>query len=195
MSPTLRQSSRRPLQRSCRLTRAFKIPKELIAYGGNPGPLLARLPTELLVRLFAEAEPVDDIILAFSCKALLSVAALCHLKVPDPTLHRKRRSLSAPRDTGEVSCCLCLHMSDLLCRLRPRDSRRRIDRTWNLCVDCCRYLPTRRGYWAAQLAQIDTSAWSRAEDKSWQLSVKWFAAGIKVQCPRCRLVEYMGEEE
>ncbi len=85
-------------------------------------------------------------------------------------------------------------MSYLLGRLRPRDSRGRVDRTWNLCLDCCRYRPTRRGFWAAQLARTDTSGWSRPEGELWQSSVKWFAAGIKVQCPDCRLAEHVQEE-
>ncbi|KAL3956481.1 hypothetical protein ACCO45_009327 [Purpureocillium lilacinum] len=154
MPPTLRRSNRRPLLGTCPATTLFRIPAELTADAGDPGPLLAKLPTELLTQVFAEAEPVDSILLALSCKALLGIAALCHLTVPDPTRHRQQWS--------------------------PRHHR----------------IASRRanGFWAAQLARTDTSGWSRPEGELWQSSVKWFAAGIKVQCPDCRLAEHVQEE-
>ncbi|KAJ6442148.1 acid phosphatase (PhoG) [Purpureocillium lavendulum] len=90
---------------------------------------------------------------------------------------------------------MCMRqLTHLLENMRPRDARGKADRTRNLCLDCCKYRPTRRGYWAAQLARTDTSGWGRSEGELWQSAVKWFAAGIKVQCPACRLAEHMAEE-
>ena len=85
-------------------------------------------------------------------------------------------------------------MEDILKRFKPRDAQGRLARSWSMCVDCASYRPTRRGFWASKLAKTDTSNWGREEGKLWQSAVTWFAAGVKVQCPACRMAEHEAEE-
>lgn len=142
--------------------------------------------------VFLHAEPEDQIMLAFSCKTLLGVAALCNLQVPDPGRHRAPWASNQDQDSA-FSCwwCRCNILEGLLRRFHRRDAKGRVRRVANLCVDCLRYRPTRKRYWTAMLAETDIQDWDKTQEKRWQTSVAWFGAGVKAQCPDCRVREHM----
>ncbi|PHH76035.1 hypothetical protein CDD83_4323 [Cordyceps sp. RAO-2017] len=175
----------------------FRIPAELVAGPAwRPSSTFLRLPPEILLQCFQEADAIDAIALAASCKTLLHISVLHGPDVPDRLMHR------APWVTGgddAVSSpgprCDCDRLEDLLRRLRPRDAQGRLSRTCTLCVDCARYRPAKKGYWAAQLARMDTGEWDRPDGQLWRSAVAWFAAGVKMQCPPCRMAEHWMEEE
>ncbi|OAQ67834.1 F-box domain-containing protein [Pochonia chlamydosporia 170] len=159
----------------------------------KPTSPLLNLPPEILIQIFSQSPTSDAVILALTCKTLLSIATLCNLRVPTPQIHRQPWALfSTPGETSDyygTSSCSCRHLNSILSRFRPRDAQSRPSRAWNLCVDCACYRPTRQAYWSRKLGLLSSQGWGMDRGDVWQASVKWFAAGVKVQCPTCRLVE------
>ncbi|KAI9155210.1 hypothetical protein HJFPF1_07787 [Paramyrothecium foliicola] len=127
-----------------------------------------------------------------SCKQLLGVVHSIHLQVPDPAAHRA--SWHRKAFDLELNPCKCTLLTDLLKRFKPKDAQGRASRAWTLCVDCQKYRPTRRAYWSSILAKMDTQGWGKTEGDLWQSAMTWFAAGIKLQCPLCRMREAEIEE-
>jgi hypothetical protein len=37
--------------------------------------------------------------------------------------------------------------------------------------------------------RLNTQDWGKDRGEVWQSAVKWFSAGVKVQCPTCRIAE------
>ena len=149
-------------------------------------PLL-RLPLEILMHIINQADLVDGVLLAVSCKFMLRISQSCHLQVPNPVTHRAtwhRKSLEQVQPI-----CRCTLSIDILNRFRPRSSQGRPSRASTICIDCVRYRPTRKAYWLAVLAKMDTQGWGKDEGELWQSAVMWFSAGVKLQCPTCRMSE------
>lgn len=153
---------------------------------------LLALPPELLMQILAQARTTDRVILALTCKFLLEFARQCKIQTPDRQAHQASWIVSSV--SGHTHCG-CKSMEDLLKRFRPKDSHGRPSRSWNLCVDCMRYLPTRKGYWSGSLRWIDTGRWTWEEHKEWENAVKWFGKSVKVQCPSCLVKVWEAEEE
>lgn len=143
--------------------------------------LLFKLPPEVLTMIFDQAPQVDKIMLAMTCKSLLATSRLCGLSVPLRESHVV--SWNRPASSSPVVSCSCLNMGDLLRRFRPRDARGRPSRAWSWCLDCCRYLPTRRGWWQRRMRN-EPAVVSRDRREP---SIDWFSRGVKQQCPICYL--------
>ena len=148
---------------------------------------------EILMGIFHLVNDVDSILLALSCKTLLRVATICGLQVPNPEAHRAPWNRLS-RSSSQTIHCECRSTENLLGRFCPRDVNGRRSRSWALCVDCVSYRPTRKAYWTIQLTKMRTSEWDKKLDELWKSSVRWFATGVRVQCPGCRLQEYTREQ-
>lgn len=170
---------------------------QLLAPPQHERPPLLKLPLEILMLLFHHGEPEDQVMLAFSCKALLGVAALCDLQLPDPSRHRAPWASNQEQYSASCCCtCPCDIAEGLLQRLYRRDFRGRVNRKASLCVDCLRYRPTRKRYWAAKLAEMSSHDLDRFQEKQWTSAVKLFGARLKAQCPDCQIREemWMGQQ-
>ncbi|KAF4983395.1 hypothetical protein FZEAL_1124 [Fusarium zealandicum] len=172
----------------CTYTIPLSIPPGLTDQGRDGSSPLFILPPEVLAQIFQQAHLVDRAMLAFSCKTLLGISELCNLQVPDRR-HHIARWCSIQAKTPHAPCA-CPWMEDLLQRFRPIDSRGRLSRAWNWCIDCKRYRRTRRGYWSDILSDQDTQDWGKTEHQLWRSGVDWFSRGLKRQCPTCRVGEW-----
>lgn len=160
---------------------------------------LLRLPPEILLQILRNCDINNDAVaVAVSCKSWLQLAALSRLRVPSRQAHcapwiqnqRKESKKSIISKGNNSPSCSCRRLEDVLRRFQPRDNTLRHPRSWNLCVDCACFRPVKKVYWSRKLAQMDTAGWSKHEYHIWQGSVTWFVAGIKVQCPTCRMSEF-----
>ncbi|KAI5458464.1 hypothetical protein BGZ63DRAFT_391429 [Mariannaea sp. PMI_226] len=191
---------RRPLlkrQRKCISTISFKIPKDLVANPGtNTSMLLFKLPPEILIHIFNETDSIaDSISLAFSCKALLRIATLCELEVPNRVAHMARWAPIPPNEGEHLQHCTCVNMEFLLQRIRQRDSRGFPSRAWSVCIDCMRCLPTRKSYWSRMQNEIELAEWEKDDGRKWDNVVKHFSTGVRLQCPSCVVKEWNYREE
>lgn len=146
------------------------------------------------MNICSQAELMDGVCLALSCKRMLDISQLCAVKTPRPVSHRAPWSadpswLYVDLDSLEPEC-RCGQMEVFLRRIVPRNPRGRVDRTMQLCVDCMKYLPRRRTYWEARARVLRNSDWDREVEEDWALASKYFGAAIKMQCPQCRLQEH-----
>lgn len=157
---------------------------------------LLKLPPEILIQIFTQSPPVEAILLALTCRPLLSIAHLCNLQVPCPRSHRQPWALAltplASSNLGSVSTkiCRCRQLGSILPRVRVGLIQSRRSRAWGLCVDCASYRPTRKSYWSRRLDRLNTQDWGKDRGDVWQSAVRWFAAGVKVQCPTCQIAEH-----
>ncbi|KAH7178567.1 hypothetical protein DER46DRAFT_591587 [Fusarium sp. MPI-SDFR-AT-0072] len=170
--------------RTCCSTTPFRIPSTITTENSSDSALLFKLPPEVLTMIFDQAPQVDKIMLAMTCKSLLATSRLCGLSVPLRESHMATWNRSESLIPG-VSCS-CLDMGDLLRRFRPRDARGRPSRAWSWCLDCCRYLPTRRAWWKRRMRR-DPTRKSRDGLPNREPSIDWFSRGLKHQCPICYL--------
>ncbi|KAF1994103.1 hypothetical protein P154DRAFT_502388 [Amniculicola lignicola CBS 123094] len=141
--------------------KSFKIPPDLIATPSLPSSPFLRLPTELLLMVLYQADPLDKICLAFSCRHLLQISALASAKVP---------CRCKPQ-------CFSQEIEKLLKRVKPVDARGKSKRTWGFCIDCMRYRPTRKSYWNGKVTCGNWAAWDRA--------VRCWNTKFSLQCPQC----------
>lgn len=157
------------------------------------------MPPEILKNVFDYCTVADQIILAVSSKRLLSVAALCRVQVPNRHAHIAPWVHQESHRGNHLPCCRCRNMGDILRRFRPRSAQRRVNRAWGICVDCMRYLPTRKRYWSSALSSVlgsgNLAVWGRAEEEMWEFAVHCFRQGVKIQCPQCRLKEWATDAE
>ncbi|KAM5356441.1 hypothetical protein ACJ41O_003087 [Fusarium nematophilum] len=190
MPANLRKRTKLAPRLDCQSTVPFEAPAELTPQAETGSSLLLSLPTEILVQIFHLAQRADKIALALSCKKLLAVSQLCKLRIPERETHARPWAQKKPSKLLSRPYCACLQIEDVLKRARPTDSHDRLSRKWNLCVDCRRYRPTRKGYWGDKLTEIDTSNWDKTAHRLWQSAIYWFTSGVKVQCPTCCLMEW-----
>ncbi|KFA76698.1 hypothetical protein S40288_10927 [Stachybotrys chartarum IBT 40288] len=189
MSPELRNREGR-MMTSCSQMRLLKISPELLAITNvDRTSRLLVLPLEIMMLIFSHANLEDQVAIALSCKSLLRIAFTCHLQLPNPEAHR-----ATWRRNPEQSTCNCGILPTILQRFRPRDARGRTSRSWTLCVDCLQYRPTRKAYWSRKLATLNIRDWGKPEGQMWQAAVKWFAMGVKLQCPPCHLKEHLQDQ-
>ncbi|EWZ46707.1 hypothetical protein FOCG_11409 [Fusarium oxysporum f. sp. radicis-lycopersici 26381] len=170
--------------RVCCSTTAFRVPSTISTGSSSDSALLFKLPPEVLTMIFDQAPQVDKIMLAMTCKSLLATSRLCGLSVPLRESHMA--TWTRPDSSRFVASCSCLSMGDLLRRFRPRDARGRPSRAWSWCLDCCRYLPTRRGWWERRMKRDHTTI-SQDYMPNREPSIDWFSRGLKQQCPICYL--------
>jgi hypothetical protein len=198
------QLRRRPgasAPKTCRSTTPFKVPStvctslnqplcisnspfQIDTEGISDSALLFQLPPEVLTMIFDQAPQVDKIMLAMTCKSLLATSRLCSLSVPLRESHMA--TWNRPDSSRTVASCSCLNMGDLLRRFRSRDARGRPSRAWSWCLDCCRYLPTRRGWWQRRMIK-EPAVVSRDGLPNCEPIINWFGRGLKQQCPICYL--------
>ena len=155
---------------------------------------LLRLPPEILMHISSQADPVDRIPMALSCKKLLAISQIKRVDAPDPIAHRAPWSANpAWRFTDLDSLnpeCRCGGLEVLLRQIRPRNTKGHVDRTLQLCVDCLKYLPRRKSYWISKRQDLETDAWDSEVEGDWDHAAQYFSTGIKMQCPKCRLQEH-----
>lgn len=164
----------------------FKIAPELISESPLNSSNIFRLPPEILINIFQHTETIaDSICLAVSCKALLGIAQLCNLQVPNRKLHLPAWNPEVPLDQADAPLCECNKIQVLLKRFQPRNFAGVSNPAWGLCDGCLRYLPTRKSYWAGR-AKANSEEWEQREGKKWDSMVEDFANGVeKVDCPSC----------
>ncbi|KAH7242353.1 hypothetical protein BKA59DRAFT_480512 [Fusarium tricinctum] len=164
----------------CSRMTPFKVPATLGINGSQNSALLLKLPPEILTLIFSQATLVEKVMLAMSCKKLLTISRLCSISVPDPKYHvaiwnRNYEQLPSTE-------CSCLHMQYLLQRARPPGR----SRAW--CVDCARHLPTRKNLWVKKLkTEFEMSEY---ELPFYKCAIDMFSRRFRKQCPRCWLCEY-----
>ena len=146
-----------------------------------------RLPPEIWMNIFAEAQLFDAIALALSCKKALQLSALSYLQVPEKKFHQASWSRGSSSH-GSNRCC-CDGVRYLVNRFRLR-------RPWTTgtelsiwCTDCQSYRPSQEKHWRQVLASMDTSDRGRFDPDQWASAVKWFNRGITIQCPSCHILE------
>ncbi|OAA37853.1 F-box domain, cyclin-like protein [Metarhizium rileyi] len=174
-------------------TASLTHPVQLLVPTNTTTCPLLNLPLETLIQILTHLVLPDAISLALACKSLLSFAHVCRLQVPRPQNHRQPWALTST-PAASLNCppeqyCHCGQLSSILPRIRPRDVQSRPSRAWTLCVDCASYRPTRKSYWSRKLGRLNTQDWGKDRGDVWQSAVRWFAAGVKVQCPTCRVGE------
>ncbi|KAH7254050.1 uncharacterized protein BKA55DRAFT_566872 [Fusarium redolens] len=184
MPVQLRSRPGAPGPKACCSTTPFRVPSTVNTENSSDSALLFKLPPEVLAMIFDQAPQVDKNMLAMTCKSLLATSRLCGLSVP---LRESHMAIwNRPDSSHSVIPCSCLNMGDLLRRFRPRDARGRPSRAWSWCLDCCRYLPTRRGWWERRMKR-ESIGRSRDELSNREPSIDWFSRGLKQQCPICYL--------
>lgn len=141
-----------------------------------------------------QADPVDRVSLALSCKELLAASQLRTLEVPHPMAHRAPWSADpAWRYTDPESVkpeCQCGGLEKLLRQIRPKNPKGHADRTLHLCVDCLKYLPRRKSWWLAKREELGVNAYYGEVIFDWDHAAHNFSTGIRMQCPKCRLQEH-----
>lgn len=134
------------------------------------------------MHIFNQAELVDAVMLALSCKHLLRTSVLCDLDVPYTWAHQAVWSRAAASPITGPSCD-CRRAVELLKRWPPTNRR-----GWNLCVDCLAYLPTKKSIWSAKRLERE---WPNLVSHQIQYlkAVPLFTKKLKVQCPLCHVKE------
>ncbi|KAH7157899.1 hypothetical protein B0J13DRAFT_183980 [Dactylonectria estremocensis] len=159
-------------QHSCR--RHFKRPRELLDAKALISCDLLRLPTEVLVRIFEQEDPIDGVCLALAYKHLVQVSAMLTIRVPSVAKHR-----------GLLPSA-CDRIYDLLWRFEPQadcTNFREEKKKFRLCCDCLQYRPKKKLHWRQFSRQyrrrmgVIVESWKRAVDQ-------WFGTS-SAQCPEC----------
>lgn len=145
--------------------------------------LLFKLPREILLQISQHALPINQVMLALSCKWMLAASKLWHLRVPDRSHHVARGYLEPEKPEGHS--CSCSLTRDLLRRFRPVDAQGRVSRAWSWCLDCNAYRPKRKLYWSDLLREMNTQDWNDTDYKLWDSAVNLYSAEYKRQCPPC----------
>ncbi|KAJ3498632.1 hypothetical protein NLG97_g961 [Lecanicillium saksenae] len=177
---------------TCTSTQSFKIPRIGITqtHSQSTTSHLLNLPPEILIQIFTHSPTSDAVILALTCKLLLSVAARCNIQVPRPEHHREMWGLvSTPRELFDerAPLCLCGQLHSILTRFLQNHAQAQPPLAWNLCPDCACYRPTSQAYWLDKRSKT-RHIWGTDRDDIWQSAAAQFAAAAGVQCPLCRVV-------
>lgn len=167
---------------------------QVLTQSGTQSSRLLELPPETLINVFEEADPLDRVALALTCKSLLSVAILHKIKTIEPKSHRAPWSNNPAWEFTDFEStrpeCECRLMEDLLKQIWPLNAKGRKDHTIQICVDCLRLLPKRKGYWIVTLTKLQNKYWTADAVEDWVYATKMFSSGVKIQCPRCRMQEH-----
>ncbi|MCJ1243467.1 hypothetical protein MMC30_000664 [Trapelia coarctata] len=151
------------------LWKPFIVPQNLRTSPTSHSSPFLRFPTEILVQIFQQADPLDKVSLALACKNLLQISSLVSLKTLYPIEHK--------------AACSCREMEKFLIRIKPLNARGREKKTWAVCVDCMRYRPTRKSYWKRKRGHwVNTKHW---ESLLWSWNAKY-----SLQCPECWAEEW-----
>lgn len=139
-------------------------------------PLLA-LPTEVLLCVFEQADPIDAVCLALASKRLLQVSSLLTISVPSVAKHRN------------IQPSTCKDIYHLLWRFEPLCDRRVYNREkkFGLCCDCLQYRPKKKVHWRLFAAKYKRTRGVSGEQ--WKEAVKQWS-GPGAQCPECYCDEH-----
>ncbi|KAK3322912.1 hypothetical protein B0H66DRAFT_217006 [Apodospora peruviana] len=162
----------------------FVIPQRLLTAPVKLSSPIVTLPTELLLEIFAHADPVTTVCLALTCKRLLQVSSLTSIKIPSISHHR-HRSRAAEATVTQIrymplmNCCA--EMVSLLKPLERLHARERKIMRTALCHDCVRYVSTRPDSWHYPMEMLGPSG----RQKEFHRVITTWSAGVTVQCPKC----------
>ena len=141
---------------------------------------LLTMPNEVLVQIFTQANAVDQLFLALTCRRLAAVSSMIVITIPSAPKHR-------------ADSLDCRAMLSILGVMRPLDANRRPQKSWAPCCDCYRYRPRRKNYWKGVwkyyqrewsgklLAGYDLAinSWSRKQSSAYQCPECWCEARIR----------------
>ncbi|KAG8411741.1 hypothetical protein J3458_022518 [Metarhizium acridum] len=156
---------------SC-LTR-FRKPPELLSGPSALSCALLRLPTEILLRIFEQAKPIDAVCLALASKRLLQVSAMLTIMVPSVAKHRYTRP----------SSCSMIYM--LIRRFQPLVDRYNwtSNGKFGLCTDCLQYRLRDSKHWKPFARKYRRTRGVSA--KNWAVAVELWRHHERTQCPEC----------
>ncbi|QLI68939.1 uncharacterized protein G6M90_00g055190 [Metarhizium brunneum] len=167
-------------ERSCR-TR-FTQPPEVLS--GTPviSCPLVRLPTEVLLRIFQEADPIDAVCLALASKRLVQVSAMLKIRVPSVAKHR----YTLPSSCDEIY--------QLIRRFQPQVDRYKWaggERKFGLCTDCLQYRLRASKHWKPLAGKYHRTRGVSA--KGWAAAVERWRRDLRTQCPECYCKDHYAE--
>ncbi|KAL1958528.1 hypothetical protein VTO42DRAFT_4392 [Malbranchea cinnamomea] len=141
--------------------------------------LLRLLPADIITLIFDESDPSDQLALALSCKRLLNIATLIHLKYNAATA-----VLASPDEREKraetIARCLFRIGGELGHPLQA----------WRLCAQCLRYRPTAEKYWDAKMDDKKGPRRRYRKECSEQAIVEW-NRGEEWECPTCQVSKYI----
>ncbi|KAG8664610.1 uncharacterized protein FPOAC1_012879 [Fusarium poae] len=166
-------SSGGPIEHTC--LRRFKRPPEMLAASALMSCALVCLPTEILIRIFEEANTIDAVCLALTCKRIFQASAMLTIRVPSVAHHR------------DLLPSACSHIFELLRRFQPQvDRKTRFSgkkKKFGLCFDCLQYRPRKKTHWRWIAREYRRSRGVTAE--SWKRAVDRWSRTSTAQCPEC----------
>lgn len=150
---------------------------QLLASPDSRSSAFERLPIEILVEIFKQADPVGQIALALTSRYLLKVSNLIPAKA----------SLMAV-ETADPRL-----MERLLKTVRPMRKLGHPDRTWIACLDCFRWRPRRQAYWWEKARMLPFHRawadvemyWERTVEEHWRDKVLQWSTNLSLRCPEC----------
>lgn len=141
---------------------------------------LVRLPTEVLLRIFEQAKPIDAVCLALASKRLVQVSTMLTIRVPSVAKHRCTHWSSCP------------DIYKLLRRFQPRVDRYKVhDTKFGLCCDCLRYRLRKPAHWKPFARKYRRTRGVTAA--RWNTIVDGWRTHYYAQCPECYCKEHYQE--
>ncbi|KAK5995909.1 hypothetical protein PT974_04328 [Cladobotryum mycophilum] len=161
------------------------------------------LPPAVWKEIFFQADLVDGVMLALTCKALLTMACYFKLQVPELWKHKSlvgKNSFGANKASHDtMEACECGQLEEIIRRYRPTfQKRRRLHTKWNICIDCSSLRPTRMAHWhmklqtdiARETREMEGREISIRETEEYRDGIIAFWRRSSEQCPGCRLAFY-----